>query len=395
MNKTFSRISAALLLLGVIASLFYFITMAGKKESGPLEDMLGLIGSKVASWEKNVVRDNEESRSSSLQWFHVIRNSTIRLNHLDTILTGAYDDNTAESYESIVSLEDSLQFNLPVVSIYTAWGSQKIQVFPSLRAQAIYDLGSIPLITWEPWLNDFNEETYPFLKGVTNKNLNGMNAITAGKFDAYVDKWAADAKKFGRPFFLRFGHEMNDPYRYPWGAQNNKPWEFIAAWRHIHERFKKAGATNVLWLWSPHPAYLPYSDFYPGHDFVDWIGTTTLNYGTVAPWSQWWTFDETFQKCYADLSLYGKPLMLTELGSLNVGGDKAKWFYQALDSLPSKYPAVKSVVFFHNTNDNTTTYKSLDWSFASEPKVAAAIRKAMANWPGIYARQRKGSIEKK
>ncbi|HSR39108.1 MAG TPA: glycosyl hydrolase, partial [Phnomibacter sp.] len=268
MNKTFSRMSAALLLLGVIASLFYFITMAGKKESGPLEDMLGVIGSKVASWEKNVVRDNEGSRSASLQWFHVIRNSTIRLNHLDTILTGAYDDNTAESYESIVSLEDSLQFNLPVVSIYTAWGSKKIQVFPLLRAQAIYDLGSIPLITWEPWLNDFDEESYPFLKGVVNKNLNGMNAIAAGKYDGYIDKWAADAKKFGVPFFLRFGHEMNDPYRYPWGVQNNTPWEFIAAWRHIHERFKLAGATNVLWLWSPHPAYQPYADFYPGHEYV-------------------------------------------------------------------------------------------------------------------------------
>jgi hypothetical protein len=88
-------------------------------------------------------------------------------------------------------------------------------------------------------------------------------------------------------------------------------------------------------------------------------------------------------------------MILTELGSLNVGGDKAKWFYQALDSLPAKYPAVKSVVFFHNASDNTTTYKSLDWSFAGEPRVVAAIRKAMANWPGIYARQRNGATRRK
>jgi hypothetical protein len=385
MHKTFSRIAATLLLLGVAASLFYFMTISGKEEQGPLEDAIGSIGARIASWEKNVVRDNSQSRAASLQWFHQLRNSKVRLNHPDTILTGAYDDNTAESYEQIVMLEDSLQFRLPIISIYTAWGSRKIQVFPLLRAQAIYDLGSIPLITWEPWLNDFDEEGYPFLKGAANKNLNGMQHITAGKFDAYIDKWAADARKFGKPFFLRYGHEMNDPYRYPWGVQNNKPWEFIAAWRHIHDRFKKAGANNVIWVWSPHPAYHPYADFYPGHDYVDWIGTTTLNYGTVAPWSQWWSFDDTFRKCYNELAPYGKPMMLTELGSLGVGGNKAQWFYQALDSLPAKYPAVKSLVFFHNASDNTTTYKSLDWSFAGEPAVVASIRQAVAHWPGIYA----------
>jgi hypothetical protein len=66
-----------------------------------------------------------------------------------------------------------------------------------------------------------------------------------------------------------------------------------------------------------------------------------------------------------------------------------------LDSLPAKYPAVKSVVFFHNASDNTTTYKSLDWSFAAEPKVISAIRKAMNNWPGIYASQQKKKLKGK
>jgi hypothetical protein len=389
MNKMLSRIFSTLLLLTVIGSLIYTLAITGKKEQGPLEDAIGSIGASVANWEKSVVRDNTDSRASALQWFQTIRNSKIRLNYPDTILTGAYDDNTVESYESITALEDSLQFHLPVISIYSAWGSKKIQVFPLLRAQAIYDLGSIPLITWEPWLNDFDESAYPFLANVNNKNLNGMRLVAEGKFDKYIDKWAMDAKKFGAPFFLRFGHEMNDPYRYPWGVQNNKPADFIAAWKHIHHRFKMAATTNVIWMWSPHPAYQPYGDYYPGHDFVDWIGTTTLNYGTVAPWSQWWTFDETFKPCYEVLSLYGKPLMITELGSLNVGGDKAKWFYQALDSLPKKYPAVKSIVFFHNASDNTTTYKSLDWSFAAEPQVVQSIQQALSHWPGIYQQAKK------
>src|SRR6185369_3819852 len=49
---------------------------------------------------------------------------------------------------------------------------------------------------------------------------------------------------------LRFAHEMNDPYRYPWGPQNNSKEEYIYAWQHVWQRFQKAGARNVIWTWS-------------------------------------------------------------------------------------------------------------------------------------------------
>jgi hypothetical protein len=286
---------------------------------------------------------------------------------------GAYDDNTAESYESIISLEEAMNTQLPIVSLYTAWGSKKNQVFPVLRAQAIYDLGSVPMITWEPWLDDFDPQLFDVQTDALNKNKNGLKAIKEGKFDAYIDKWAADAKEFAAPFFLRFGHEMNDPYRYPWGPQNNKPEDFIAAWKHIRDRFHKMGTENAIWVWSPHPAY-SYKEFYPGAEAVDWIGATTINYGTVAAWSQWWSFDDIFGKFYADVSLYKKPMMLTEFGSLAVGGDRAEWFKSAFESLRVKYPAVKGLIFFHVANDQTTTYKSLDWSFVNDEKVVSAVR---------------------
>src|SRR5919112_6448969 len=112
------------------------------------------------------------------------------------------------------------------------------------------------MITWEPWLDDFDGHvTTAGVEPLTNKNTNGLKAIADGKFDGYIDKWAADAKDFAAPFFLRFGHEMNDPYRYPWGPQNNKPEDFISAWKHIRGQFHKVGAENAIWVWSPHPAY--------------------------------------------------------------------------------------------------------------------------------------------
>lgn len=375
------RFASILVVLLISVSLFALLIFAGSSTKGPLQDLLYTLNIKVADVE-NRLMDKRERRSQHMEWFNKVRNNKEALNKVDTILLGAYDDATYESYEKIIILEDSMQIKLPIISIYTAWGSKKDQVFPLLRAQAIYDLGSIPMITWEPWLNDFDPEKFPFNATVANKNKGGMRAIADGKYDAYLNKWATDAKKYGLPFYLRWGHEMNDPYRYPWGQQNNTPEDYIAAWRHVINRFKAVGATNAVWIWSPHPAYT-YTEFYPGHEYVHWIGITALNYGTVATWSQWWSFSDVINKSYADLSLYGKPLMMTEFGSLAVGGDRAMWYKDALAALPSKYPSVKAVVFFHAGNDLTTTYKALDWTFENDEKVLLAVKQAVLSWRTI------------
>ena len=376
----FKRIGLFLIAVIMGSSIFLLLTQVGKKNKGPLDDLLNTANLSFSKMERNILDKDRGTRMDSLQWFFKYKSSKALFNTLDTILLGAYDDNTTESYEPIIMLEDTLQTKFPIISIYTAWGSKSSQVFPSLRVQAIHNLGSIPMITWEPWLDDFDPQLFPIIASKLNKNKDGLKEIAEGKFDVYIDKWAEAAAQFGAPFYLRLGHEMNDPYRYPWGPQNNRPEDFIAAWRHVHDRFKEKGATSVIWLWSPHSAYMTYPQFYPGHEYVDWIGVTSINYGTVATWSQWWTFDDIFGKFYDSVSLYEKPMIVTEFGSLAVGGDRAKWFKDALTSLPDKYPAVKALVFYHATKDNTTSYKLLDWSFEDEPKVSSAIRESIRSW---------------
>jgi len=375
MKTILFRLSFVIIAVALGTAIFLLMAYSGNKSKGPLSDLFTTVNSGVASIEKKM-SSTREDRSTSLKWFDSYRNNPVVMNYPDTIFLGAYDDNTAESYESIVSLEDSLGIHLPIISLYTAWGSKKNEVFPLIRAQAIYDMGSMPMITWEPWLDDFDPEQFPINAKAENKNKNGLKEIAEGKFDKYIDKWAEDAKTFSAPFYLRWAHEMNDPFRYPWGPQNNKPEEFIAAWRHVVDRFRMTGAKNVIWVWSPHPAY-SYVEFYPGHDYVNWIGATAINYGTAATWSQWWSFDEIFGKFYLDVSLYKKPMIITEFGSLPVGGDRPAWFTKAFTSLRHKYPVVKGVVFFHVGSDNTTTYKSLDWSFKNDDKVVNSIRHSL------------------
>jgi hypothetical protein len=378
MITVIKRFGAFLIAIVIGTGLFILLLYTGNSSRGPLQDILYTVSNKVAEVEKNIM-DTREKRSQAMLWFNELRNNKVMINKTETILLGAYDDATLESYENIISLEDSLRTKLPIISIYTAWGSKKDQVFPLLRAQAIYDLGSIPMITWEPWLNDFDPAEFSWNAAAFNKNKGGLKAIAEGKYDSYIDKWAAGARKFGLPFYLRWGHEMNDPYRYPWGQQNNTPEDFIAAWQHVVNRFRAAGANNAIWIWSPHPAYV-YSEFYPGHEYVDWIGFTALNYGTVATWSQWWSFKEIVGKAYTELSTYGKPLMLSEFGSLEVGGNRSQWYSEALSSLPKDFPMVKAVVFFHAASDGTVSYKALDWSFVHDDKVIKGIREAVKKW---------------
>jgi hypothetical protein len=377
----FKRISSTLLALGLGLMLTYGLTYLGSKTEGPIDDVLTNVGSSVSNMESQYLLGQRlHTRTQALAWFQPYRTNPNKLRQPDRLLLGAYDDNTTESLAPISALEDSLHTHLPIIQIYSAWGSKATEAFPAQQVAAIANLGSLPLITWEPWLSDFAPEDVPSaLANAKTRDKSGLKAVTNGSFDAYLDRWAAAAKKVGKPLLVRLGHEMNDPYRYPWGPQNNTPQDFIAAWQHIVSRFRQQGATNVLWVWSPHPAYT-FAEYYPGDAFVDWVGVGTLNYGTVAVWSQWWSFADIFGKYYPQLSVYKKPIMLTEFGSLSVGGNRSQWFTEALRDLPAKYPLVKSIVFYHNSNDNTTTMKVLDWTFIDDSAATKSIVQAIKAW---------------
>ena len=376
----------AAIALGIF--LVLLLTYMGQKSSGPIDDAFTAMGNGVSTIEhKLILNEREDSRSKILSWFNNYRNDAQKLAHTDKLLFGAYDDDFSESYQSVVNLEDSLGTHFPIIHIYTAWGSKPEEEFPVSQTKAILDIGSVPVITWEPWLADFDRDEFPKILAVDKRDKNGLKSIAKGDYDAYIINWANAAKELNKLFFVRLGHEMNDPYRYPWGPQNNKPLDFINAWRHVVNVFKATGASNVLWIWSPHPAYANFDAYYPGDEYVDWVGVGTLNYGTVASWSKWWSFDEIFGNYYPQLSKYKKPIIVTEFGSLAVGGNRAKWYKDALTDMPVKYPEIKAVIFFHCKNDNTTTYKALDWYIKDDTLTVSAIRNATHNFsPLILSR---------
>ncbi|MGM0947084.1 MAG: glycoside hydrolase family 26 protein [Bacteroidota bacterium] len=381
MNSPLQRIATTLAVLSVAVLLVLSIVYLGDKSSGPLEDFFrGISGSVSRLEEDYILSKRSESRAKKLEWLAPIKQDASLLKKPSQLLLGTYDNQAIPSFQPIINLEDSLDTTFPIIHFYSAWGSKREQRFPIEAIRAISILGSIPMVTWEPWLNDFSEDEIPFLKNKEDRDKNGLKDVSEGLYDTYLIRWAQEARDANTTILLRLGHEMNDPYRYPWGPQNNQANDFIAAWRHVVDLFRLEGASNVLWVWTPHLAYGYFEDYYPGKDYVDWIGTGTLNYGTVAPWSQWWSFDEIFARYYEELATYEKPILLAEFGSLAVGGNRAEWYSKALKEFPKRYPQVKALIFFHNKNDATTTYQALNWYFIDDTAILKAIKTQFHTW---------------
>jgi hypothetical protein len=378
------RRSRLLLVSTAIASSAAFVillTFASSASEGPIGGLLERVGAAIGTMEGRVrERLSGPGRSGKLSWFTPYRGDVARLRDADMVLLGAFDSRLPNTFDGVARLERDLGTTFPVVHVYTAWGDKRDERFPLRLVTTIADLGSVTAITWEPWLTDFENTLHAGLPLRAARDRHGLAAVAHGDYDFYVDAWAADAARFGKPLFLRFGHEMNDPYRYPWGPQNNTREEYVAAWRHVVERFRRAGAGNVIWVWSPHVAYAGWEGYYPGDAYVDWVATGVLNYGPIAQWSQWWTFQDIFGTKYERLAAFRKPIMVAEFGSLAVGGDRAAWYRDALTDLPRRFPAVKSVMFFQAREDQTVTQQQVDWSFGESQDVVRAIADAIRPW---------------
>ena len=284
------------------------------------------------------------------------------------MLWGAFDGGFPQSMEGFAELEQQLETTFPLVSLYQAWGDRPENQFPTSMMETIAEIGSIPIITWEPWVTTFDKDVRTNLAPVDRREFGRLAALARGDYDFHIVRWAEEAAAYKKPFFIRFAHEMNDPYRYPWGPQNgNRAEDFINAWRHVHLLFEKKGASNAIWVWSPHLSMPWLEYYYPGPDVVDWIGFGVLNYGTVASWSRWWSVDDMLARPYVPLASFKKPMMITEFGTLSAGGDPRSWITAARVAIEARYPEIHAIVLFNQTHDDTLGGGALNWSPMAQP----------------------------
>ena len=346
-----------------------------------VSERLTRIAQYLSNAEGNAVRNaRKTSRSEYLRPQRAMLNSTTALRNPPGMLFGVYDGGFPNTFAGLDQFEERIRYRFPIISFYGAWGDKPEQQFPLRMVESIGQMGSVPLITWEPWVVDFDERFRTNLPSRAEREYASLRSIAKGDYDFYIVKWAKAAAEYRKPLFIRFAHEMNDPYRYPWGPQNgNRPDDFVAAWRHVHVIFQKMGATNVLWIWSPHISMPWFEFYYPGPEYVDWIGVGVLNYGTIASWSRWWSFHQILEKAYPLLLKLNKPIMISELGTVGNGGDVPEWYRQAFYHMDHTYRrGVRAVIFFNQPADLTMPTLQLNWSVTQSPKATALVTDELA-----------------
>ena len=232
--------------------------------------------------------------------------------------------------------------------------------------EAVAARRAVPLVTWEPWVAG---------RGV-DQPAYALDRITAGDFDPYLRRWAEGLRAFGRPVMLRFAHEMNGGW-YPWaeGVNGNGAGDYAAAWRHVRAVVRGAGATNVSWVWSPnvpYPGSTPLAGLYPGAAEVDVVALDGYNFGTAMSWSTWTAPAQLFGPGLSALRSLapGKPVVVAETASAEVGGSKAAWVADLVAYLAGQ-PDVTGLVWFDHL-------KETDWRIASSPESARAFATALA-----------------
>jgi hypothetical protein len=212
--------------------------------------------------------------------------------------------------------------------------------------QADLAAGRIPLVNWEPHKIDFAK-------------------IIDGSLDATVEARAKGSKALGKKFFLDFAAEMNGDEA--WSGNNAVL--YVAAYRHIHDMFVAAGATNVVWAWCPNVTDTEGGnrttmDYYPGDAYVDWTGVDGYNWGTKN--GGWQSFHQVFHDIYPLLAAKKKPILIGEMASGEAGGDKAKWIDAIIPTLRTEFPLIKGVVWFDINKEE-------DWRISSSAGSEAAF----------------------
>jgi len=278
-----------------------------------------------------------------------------------------------DSLSYITAFEADAHKAVSIVMWYQQWGlTDGWQYLQPSWMNTVRSHGAIPLVTWDP--------ENPSVYGPVQPAYSLQNIIN-GNFDAYITRWAQDSKAWGHPYFLRFAHEMNGNWN-AWSEQvnGNKPGQFVLAWRHVHDIFTRLGVYNVTWVWTPNIDYstsTPLRELYPGDAYVNWVGMSGYNWGTLGG-HVWQPFSSVFSQTYYDiLNITSLPLMIAETASTEIAGNKAGWITDAfVTQLPHNFPRIRAFVWFNEP-------KETNWQIESSSSSQNAFSSAILS--GVYA----------
>ena len=295
--------------------------------------------------------------------------------------TGEEDDITATD---VRSYQDTVGQKVAWVYFSDNW--YRSRAFPLATCTWIRKLGSVPFVrlmlrSSPDEISAAGHHAAPKAQGgprpAATETVFTLQAIIDGDFDADLTAWAQGAKAFGTPMIVEYGTEVNGAW-FPWngkyagaGTLNgfgdptkpDGPERFVAAYRHIVNLMRNAGASNLTWVFhvnwddTPEAAWNRFTQYYPGGDVVDWLGISGYGYLTsqddYPPESLRMEMDSAYEELTALAP--GKPIMLLEFGCTAGNPQTAPedWAQAALDDLfANRWPRVRGFSWWNEHWEN-------------------------------------------
>lgn len=281
------------------------------------------------------------------------------------------NDNGITSLRNVKEMSDQIDEKFDIISLYIAWNKSIESNLPQSLLDSIYMQKSIPMITWEPWLNSFEDESI--------KDKHVYDLIGEGYFDSYIRSFAEKLKNLQRPVFLSFAQEFDNPF-YPWHATgDDASSKFKTAWIHTYEIFKNNSTTNVIWIWNPWKSD-NVASFYPGPEYVDWIGVNILNYGQFNEDGEWLDFQDLYKPFHEEFkNLPATPVIISEFGALKDDKRQNEWLENAISTIENDFKEIKSIIYFNSKVDNNWPKgfhmdKYLDWTIPKNQAIKNSFR---------------------
>ncbi|MEP9380807.1 glycoside hydrolase family 26 protein [Nocardioides sp. KR10-350] len=241
----------------------------------------------------------------------------------------------------------------------------------------------------------------------------------------------------GVPVLVRFAHEMNGSW-YAWGQD---PAAYVRTFRRLADAVH-SGAPGAAMLWAPnygggypfaggeysakpgtrafrlldtnHNGRLDrrddsYAPYWPGKDYVDWVGMSVYHWGLRYPWGEnelpeagkfvgmlrgtyagWHGQDLPTPDFYAEYAeRYDLPLAVTETAALYVPGNggadeldlKSRWWDQVYAAdLPEELPQLKMINWFEQKKQEVEVHDVVDWAATRSDAVRDRYVDALPAW---------------
>lgn len=264
--------------------------------------------------------------------------------------------------QNILDLEAQAGKTLSWVYFSNNWLEGKIE-FPTKNVEECRRLGRVPYIRLMPWSEVATRVSYD--------PIFSMDAFLKGQFDDQLRKWAQEALKQPGPYILEFGPEVNGDW-FPWNGNWNGagkktsygdpkwpdgPEKFRDVYRRVIDIFREEGLTDVNWVLhvdtarAPHASWNRVEYYYPGDDYIDWIGLSV--FGAQLPNHQWQDFLPKLKNFWPEIKDIAerKPVIVSEFAVIESRHDsarKAQWLTRALRTIETGLYPIKAITYWNS-----------------------------------------------